>query len=293
MAVDEIQFHFNTNAESGPDQDGPDGQQSLLALILALLSVFGKKENGQDFAPVMGFEDADEFSLWKSGITEQRLDTGEAAATLNVKKIDFTAAEKINVPKAMRETGHQILDLIAYNESKGDYNVAFGGKKQNFTGMTINEVLAWQESATANGAKSSAVGRYQIMRGTLTELRDKLHLTGDEKFDAGMQDRLAVALLERRGYSKFLAGTMSEETFMRNLSQEWAALPKDMGGKSFYAGDGLNKVQTDPETVLAALRETRQSHTRLQEFGDNKTTMLALNTAKPAAEPVLTPTLTI
>ena len=66
-----------------------------------------------------------------------------------------------------------------------------------------------------------------------------------------MQDRLATALLERRGYSKFLNGAISEARFMRNLSQEWASLPKDMGGASYYAGDGLNRALTSPQEAAA------------------------------------------
>ena len=137
--------------------------------------------------------------------------------------------------KTPETTVQDLLDFIAKYESNGNYNVLYGGRTKPLTTMTINQVLKMQEGL---GGPSTAAGRYQIIRITLRELRDKMKLRGTEIFDKKMQDRMAVCLLERRGLNKNL-GT---EKFMLNLSKEWASLPRDKSGKSYYAGDGLNKA---------------------------------------------------
>lgn len=152
-----------------------------------------------------------------------------------------------------------VLDLIGRKESNGNYNAHFGKANQtdiDFTDMSIDEVLAWQGQFVKQGSPSSAVGKYQIIRKTMKSLKKSLGLSGKEKFDKAMQDRMAGALLDRRGYSKFLKGDITEEQFGNNLAKEWASFPVITGakaGRSFYAGDGLNKALTGVEDVINAI----------------------------------------
>lgn len=86
---------------------------------------------------------------------------------------------------------------------------------------------------------------------------------GKRKFDPELQDRLAYALLDRRGYEKFAAGKLSIVAFGLALAQEWASFPvledcqgahrKVKRGETYYAGDHLNKALISPETVEAIL----------------------------------------
>ncbi|WP_353641632.1 hypothetical protein [Mesorhizobium sp. WSM2239] len=97
------------------------------------------------------------------------------------------------------------------------------------------------------------------MRGLIEELG----LRGSKKLDADLQDRLGYHLLKRRGYEGFMAGTISRTEFGKRLAQEWASFPvlantkgahrSVKRGQSYYAGDGLNKSLTAPETVEAVL----------------------------------------
>lgn len=121
-------------------------------------------------------------------------------------------------------TGKGMKDFIAKaegTEGRGDggkgYNVSLdhgtwlpGGKEMILTNKTLKEVRALQEymlSQPANRAKygsgnlrgSSAMGRYQIVGDTLQGLMDQMRLTGEEKFDEAMQDKMADVLLARRG----------------------------------------------------------------------------------------------
>lgn len=143
-----------------------------------------------------------------------------------------------------------ILDLIAKHESGGMYNRVYGAgfKTQPLTSWTINEVLAWQSKQ-----KLTASGKYQIIRATLLGLVKEMKLSGRELFDENMQDRMALHLLNRRGFQKFLDGKISIDRMALNLSKEWASFPRDESNKSYYAGDGLNRALVSYSEVLHAL----------------------------------------
>lgn len=154
-----------------------------------------------------------------------------------------------------------LLSVIAKGESRGNYNAHFGSVANNttiFTDMTVNEVLHWQSDYVAQGSPSNAVGRYQIIKPTLEGLVSELKLTGEEKFDQPLQDKLAIALLERRGSIQYIKGELSTEDFAHNLSKEWAALPRMVGDNpeaSYYAGDGLNASLISSGEITTAVRQ--------------------------------------
>ena len=152
-----------------------------------------------------------------------------------------------------------LLNTIAQGESKGNYNAYFGNAGNNkidFTAMTVGEVLEWQASYVAQGSPSSAVGKYQFINTTLKGLLNEMGVKHSERFDADLQDRLAIRLLERRGVQDYALGRISREQLAHNLSKEWAALPRVIGGNpdsSYYDGDGLNKAHVKVDQVMAAI----------------------------------------
>lgn len=154
---------------------------------------------------------------------------------------------------------HNLLHLIGKAESNNNYNAYFGNAGNStvvFTDMTIAEVLKWQGDYVQQGSPSCAVGRYQIINTTLEGLVHTLDISKDQKFDAGIQDRLAMALLERRGAVEYVNNELSKEELAANLAKEWAALPKTIGDNpeaSYYAGDGLNKSRVKIAEVLQAI----------------------------------------
>lgn len=130
--------------------------------------------------------------------------------------------------------------------------------KRALTVLRVVEVQSLQNRMVKVSA-SSAIGRYQFIRATLAGLVKEMGLSGKERFDEDLQDRLAERLLQRRGLTRFIAGNLSREAFANNLAMEWASLPvvtpingKDVG-ESYYAGDGLNYALMKPGTILAAL----------------------------------------
>lgn len=167
-----------------------------------------------------------------------------------------------SVPKG----AHVLLDFIAGPESHGRYDVIFGNHENTLahplTTMTIDQLMAAQ-LLWARRWGSSAAGRYQIMHGTLADLRKTLGLGGTEAFSPDLQDRIGYALLKRRGYAAWMARQITTIDFAKSLAEEWASLPvlaPTKGahrmlaiGDSYYRGDGLNEARVKPAQFEGAL----------------------------------------
>lgn len=157
-----------------------------------------------------------------------------------------------------------LLNVIAEGESRGNYNAHFGNaanQEIKFTSMSLAEVLAWQTNYLEQDNASSAVGRYQIIQPTLKGLIDEYSLDTSLIFNQDLQDKLAIALMERRGSIEYVRGKLSKEEFAHNLSKEWAALPRVIGDapdESYYAGDGLNRALISREQILPAIEAFQQ-----------------------------------
>jgi hypothetical protein len=175
-----------------------------------------------------------------------------------------------------------LLDLIARHESESaaraqgvssGYDVvvwqAFRVHPPSppLTSMTVAEVLAWQLEAIRRYRQKmqartgySAAGRYQIIRATLQGLVDSDWKMTD-LFDTETQDLLALNLLRRRGWDRWLAGRLSDSAFADALSMEWASLPYRTG-RSYYAGDVHgNRSLVARAEVLAVLQRIKQEVT--------------------------------
>ncbi len=156
----------------------------------------------------------------------------------------------------------RLLDLIGDTEAPRGYDTLFGNNQDKWpkrlTAMTVAEVIDAGPTWTKRFG-SSAAGRYQFMNATLKSLRTAEALTGKERFDPNLQDNLGYALLDRRGYERFVAGKMSMIAFGLALAQEWASFPvledcpgahrSVRRGETYYAGDSINKALISPETV--------------------------------------------
>lgn len=169
-------------------------------------------------------------------------------------------------------TVSSLLDFIARFESRGDYNIVWGGIRAHdrpprpLTSLTVGQVLDWQDSIDRK-YMSEAAGRYQIMEDTLRGMYRGAGVPLSAVFDKSTQDALATHLLKRRGLDDYLAGRMSLEAFALSLSKEWASLPVPYDikrgdrtikrGQSYYAGDGLNAAHADVDEFLSAIQSVR------------------------------------
>lgn len=146
-----------------------------------------------------------------------------------------------------------LKELIASKESDGNYNVLVGGDEANLTGVTVRSILELQDHMKEEGYKSTAVGKYQMIKSTIEsllykpgteELRNPNDFNLDTKFDEKTQDWAADALINRRmEAAKDTAealGMPLQVAEALELSKEWASLPDPRTDKSYYDGDGVN-----------------------------------------------------
>jgi len=166
-----------------------------------------------------------------------------------------------------------LLDLLGRAEGAGyDTIVGFVRKvdypSRPITTMTVDEVLAWQDSIDAK-YNSEASGRYQVMEDTLRGLKSNGVVSGSELFNPATQDKIAVALLKIRGLNRFLDGSINENQFGDNLSYEWASLPIMTGprtGQGRYSGQGGKISTTEVLNVLKQVKDYKQG-TRSSSIG--------------------------
>lgn len=174
-------------------------------------------------------------------------------------------------PSKLESKAAAIFDNIVQPAEAGSagYNSIYSGQREfvrgqlrgrELTDLTLSEVQAIQELMQRNpdaAVKSQALGRYQFMKDTLGEAIDKLQLDpATTKFSPEVQDRLATYLLERRGFSKWKSGELSDEDFADRLAQEWAGLPLSTG-RSYYENIAGNKATISRQKVLEALKAAK------------------------------------
>lgn len=214
------------------EKAGVDGDQAILE-ILARKGIKVGEDGSTSTGPLGGIEGT----------------INDAVKLASYGNEDFNI-DLANTTSDMSST-QPLLSFIGGLEAPGGYNQMFGGGMID-EGLTLNDVIRNQTERVASGSPSSATGRYQFLRSTLQTLKRNLGLTGDEQFTPELQDRLANALLEVRGLSKFRSGKITAERFADNLAKEWASLPYNTGN-SYYAGDGLNRSLTTREKLLEQL----------------------------------------
>jgi len=178
---------------------------------------------------------------------------------------DVRSEKPSNTAEATPEVYKQLLELVSRHESGGNYNAYFSNgrnTKIRFTDMTVSEVLAWQDNfVEVQGSKSSAIGRYQIIRGTMRGLIEQMDIDPKKtKFDEATQDKMAITLLKRHRLQDFFDGKIGRKKFGNELAHEWASLPRMTGAypnASVYANDGLNKAFISADEMTKALAKLR------------------------------------
>jgi muramidase (phage lysozyme) len=163
-----------------------------------------------------------------------------------------------------------ILDFIAggvwgdklgnpVGESDGNYNAYFGHAHSAVDLSTKNlaEIYAFQAGMLNHDPRSTAIGRYQFLRGTLKGLQGKHGMPDTALFTPAVQDEFAVDLMVGRGYKLWWRGKLDHVGFAHLLSCEWASLPDpENGGRSHYDGDSAgNHASTTLQHVYAMMNQ--------------------------------------
>lgn len=136
-----------------------------------------------------------------------------------------------------------LLSLIARAEagSAGYDAVQHGARvrpQKLPTQMTLGEIYQW---ITDTPGQPHAIGRYQFIPETLLRVAQVRGFGPETQFTAGVQDVLALVLLEDAGLSRFQAGDLGRRRFMHNLARIWAGLPLP-NGRSYYEGYAGNSA---------------------------------------------------
>jgi hypothetical protein len=116
---------------------------------------------------------------------------------------------------------------IAKGESgAAGYNAHHGGPIPGLTDMTIDQI---------NKTITGAVGKYQLLpKTTLLEAARWAGLKLSDKFSPENQEKMGRALFEHRVRAGASGGAAG---IQKQLSMEWASLPKDASGAGYYDGD--------------------------------------------------------
>lgn len=199
------------------------------------------------------------FKAFRKSIRANKVPLRAIGILLLVGSVAYAGYMNSSLRPVNPNTYASLLRVIGAAESNDNYNAYYGNAVNTtftFTNMTIAEVLQWQREYIQQGNASSAVGRYQIINTTLNSLVSELRIDTNQPFSPEMQDRLAIALLERRGAVHYASSKISREEFAANLAKEWAGLPRIIGENpiaSYYDGDGLNKSRAQIGDVLHAI----------------------------------------
>ncbi len=160
------------------------------------------------------------------------------------------------------------------SRGEGNYNsvnlgAAHGYKAttMNLEGMSVADIQRGQKNHDFN-----AVGRYQIIGSTLDAAVKALKLTGFEKFDRTLQDRIFNEYLigqKRHAIADYISGKSNDiNAAILAASQEWASVAAPAGAKlqngsigdglvSYYAGVANNKASISAAEMAKTLNEER------------------------------------
>jgi len=107
-------------------------------------------------------------------------------------------------------------------ESGGSYTILVGWKsKPELTSMSVADVLEFQRTGMA-GHRSTAVGKYQVLRETLSDAVKAGAVSPDDKFDDVTQDKVGAWLWNRR----IAEGKGDINKTMDALGNEWEIIKK-------------------------------------------------------------------
>lgn len=199
---------------------------------------------------------------------------------------NFGTTKRTDLDDLVRRIG----DVIAHGEgnyesyNSGTKGVAGGRVGHSFvrrptgtvTGKTINEILATDSLPGTSASRMFATGKYQTVITTLNSAKSAMNLTGNELYNATLQERVfAEYLLEKAGggaLARFVKdGTGTVDDAQHAAAKEWASIAAPSGKRirdgrtsdgsmSHYesAANRANSVSTsDLRTILHEIQRSR------------------------------------
>jgi peptidoglycan hydrolase-like protein with peptidoglycan-binding domain len=139
-----------------------------------------------------------------------------------------------------------------------------GGKEIDFSQMTVAEVMRRQDLPNGDPNRLFAVGKYQVIPGTMEEAVKALNIDPNQKFTPQLQERIFADYLideKRPSVRDYITGKTGPEGLGKAqlaLAQEFASVADPRTGKSYYDGDSAgNSASISAKQVADALNQMR------------------------------------
>lgn len=257
-----------------------ENEQSNVEVSSDLRKIYNTLEElGLDIVKIPRAKDADGgFLETVKGLPGWVIGTLIAIGVISASEVGMTGSAGNNARLYQGEDknidGGTLSELISGGESKGNYDVynyyKDGKLRANYQGglqgMTINQILAKQEKKEFH-----AVGKYQMVYTTLKEGKKILKLSGDEKFDAAMQERLFKDYLisnkpGREDLRDYISGKSDNlEAALNDLSLEFSSVSKVYGRLESQYQDRGDKASISREEAAIALMAEREQYRKNKE----------------------------
>ncbi|TBR07234.1 MAG: hypothetical protein EPO46_11435 [Lysobacter sp.] len=130
--------------------------------------------------------------------------------------------------------------------------------------MTIGEIMREQSLPTANPQRLFAVGKFQMIPGTVREAVEHLHIDRNARFTPELQERVFSEFLVSdkrptvRAYVTGEGGALTLGRAQLALAQEFASVADPRTGRGYYDGDSAGNHAS------ISVRETQQALDRMR-----------------------------
>lgn len=143
-----------------------------------------------------------------------------------------------------------------------------GGREIDFSQMTVGEVMRRQALPRSNPESLFAVGKFQMIPGTLRETVDALGVDVNARFTPHLQERMFADYLiggKRPAINTYITGRSESAQGLQRaqlaLAQEFASVADPRTGRSHYEGDSAgNSSSITAEEAGRALDAMRQQY---------------------------------
>ncbi|MCC4594707.1 peptidoglycan-binding protein [Xanthomonas campestris pv. phormiicola] len=170
-------------------------------------------------------------------------------------------------------TGYDAYNRGTYLGDDGRERVRGSDGPIDFSAMTVGQVMDAQALPRGDEQRLFAVGRYQVIPGTMKDAVDLLGIESSKAMTPDVQDQIFSDYLmsqKRPAIREYITGQTGATLHdaQKALSQEWASIADPDTGKSYYhkAGGANHSSITNAETAQA-LNAMRESYFKGIESG--------------------------
>ncbi|MCC8445003.1 peptidoglycan-binding domain-containing protein [Xanthomonas translucens] len=168
-------------------------------------------------------------------------------------------------------TGYNAYNRGTYLGDDGRERVRGSDGPIDFSAMTVGQVMDAQALPRGDEQRLFAVGRYQVIPGTMKDAVDLLGIERSKAMTPDVQDKIFSDYLmsqKRPAIREYITGQTGATLHdaQKALSQEWASIANPDTGRSYYPG-GANHSSINNMETAQALNTMRESYSKAIESG--------------------------